>query len=388
MKIIHVIDSLDPASGGPALVSISLAAAQAGLGHEVIILHNDRAACAADIAKAHSIIPGADKVQTINLNCPGWFEKITSLKARPHLHQLIEPGSFVHLHGVWEPTLWRAAALAHARGAGYAVRPLSLLHPWQMERHVWLKKIVFWLGARRMLEQASFIHALNRDEVQFVKKYAPKTPIEVIPNGVFMEQFEPWPARGSFYSRHPELKARPYILFLSRLHHQKGLKHLAAAFQKVASEDPEIQLVVAGPDRGEKEPFIRLIAMMGLESRVHLVGPLYGAEKTEALCDAACYCLPSLNEGFSMAVTEALACGLPVVITEQCFFPEVAQAGAGEVVSLDPVGIASALLRILKDPPLRQHMSDAARRLVAERFTWPCIAGQTISVYGRRKSVP
>jgi len=385
MNILHVIDSLDPASGGPALVSISLAAAQARLGHNVSILCNNEPGRKQDIAKSHAIIPGADLVNIVDLRSPGWVEKISSKKAQPLLRELIHADSFVHLHGIWEPTLWRAGAMARERGVGYAVRPLSLLHPWQMKRHVLAKRIVFAIGVQRLLSEASFIHALNEDEVRFVRKFAARVRIEVIPNGVFLEQFKPWPVQGSFYVRHPELKGQPYILFLSRLHHQKGLKLLAAAFQIVAAKNRDTRLVVAGPDRGEEALFRKLIDNMGLTDRVHLVGPLYGAEKTEALCDASCYCLPSLNEGFSMAVTEALACGLPVVISDQCFFPEVTHVGAGEVVPLNPDRIASALLRILEDPVLNAKMSDSARRLVADRYTWPCIAQQTILAYERRK---
>ena len=84
-----------------------------------------------------------------------------------------------------------------------------------------------------------------------------------------------------------------------------------------------------------------------------------------------------------MAITEALACGLPAVISEQCYFPEVGSAGAGEVVPLDPARIAAALLHILSDPALRARMSSAAHRLIAEHYTWPKIAEQTEAAYRR-----
>ena len=212
-----------------------------------------------------------------------------------------------------------------------------------------------------------------------------RTPIEVIPNGVFVEQFEPWPASGAFHDRHPELGGKPYILFLSRLHRQKGMKYLADAFRIVAEMNSDVRLVVAGPDRGEGDAFRKWVVEAGLTTRVHLVGPLYGTEKTEALAGATCYCLPSLNEGFSMAITEALACRLPVVISEQCYFPEVSACGAGYVVPLDPKQIAKALLCLLDDPVQRQQMSVAARRLVEQRYTWPCIARQTVANYSKSR---
>jgi glycosyltransferase involved in cell wall biosynthesis len=90
-----------------------------------------------------------------------------------------------------------------------------------------------------------------------------------------------------------------------------------------------------------------------------------------------------LNEGFSMALAEALACGLPVVISEQCFFPEVVRAGAGKIVPLDPLVIAGELSNILQNPTLRANMSEAARRLVSEHYTWPRIAEKSVAIYTR-----
>lgn len=81
---------------------------------------------------------------------------------------------------------------------------------------------------------------------------------------------------------------------------------------------------------------------------MHLVGPIYGRDKYAALVDATCFCLSSRQEGFSMAILEAMACGIPVVISENCHFPEVAQARAGLVVPLNADAVAEALLLVLQ----------------------------------------
>jgi glycosyltransferase involved in cell wall biosynthesis len=114
------------------------------------------------------------------------------------------------------------------------------------------------------------------------------------------------------------------------------------------------------------------------------VGPLYGQDKIGALVDAAVFCLSSRQEGFSMAITEALGCGLPAVVSAECHFPEVQSAGAGFVTPLEPAAIASAILRILRDPPLRAGMSAAARDLVLSSYTWPKIAQACVDAYQRR----
>lgn len=112
-----------------------------------------------------------------------------------------------------------------------------------------------------------------------------------------------------------------------------------------------------------------------------MTGGLYGPAKIAALKQSACFCLPSRQEGFSVAITEALACGVPVAITDACHFPEVAEAGAGVVCSLDPMAVASALEQILEDPDRAKRMAAAGARLVRANYTWPRIALQTIAAY-------
>ena len=111
---------------------------------------------------------------------------------------------------------------------------------------------------------------------------------------------------------------------MSRLHHGKGLDLLADAFASVNAAKPDVQLVVAGPDRGAQGPFLERIHRLGLASRVHVVGPLYDDAKKSALRDCSAYCLPSRQEAFSIAILEAMAAGAPCVISRACNFPEAA----------------------------------------------------------------
>jgi glycosyltransferase involved in cell wall biosynthesis len=173
-----------------------------------------------------------------------------------------------------------------------------------------------------------------------------KAPIEVISNGINFDEIQPLPKLGSFRNQHTELQNDPFILFLSRLHYKKGLDVLAETFAQVAAKHPTVRLVVAGPDDGARDDFERRVKTAGLAERVHLVGPIYGKAKYEAIVDAACFCLPSRQEGFSVAIIESLAVGCPVVITEGCHFPEVAEVGAGIVTPLNVEQVAASLLKI------------------------------------------
>jgi glycosyltransferase involved in cell wall biosynthesis len=213
--------------------------------------------------------------------------------------------------------------------------------------------------------------------------------MEIIPNGIYPREFDPLPALGQFYAAYPALKEKPYILFLSRVHYKKGLDYLADAFAKVAPAHPDVQLVIAGPDEGAAEPFQQAIASFGLSDRVHILGPIYGQNRFTALVDCACFCLPSRQEGFSIAILEAMACGRPVVITDACHFPEVAKVGAGEVVPLDAGALAGAIGHILSDRPKAEQMGQTGRDLVMKDYTWPSIARQLVDAYQRHiKQIP
>ena len=237
-----------------------------------------------------------------------------------------------------------------------------------------------------MLRNAIFIHTLNQAEDDFIRKLRICGRTEVIPNGIFEEQFANIPPQGTFQSDHPELHNSPYILFLSRLHYQKGVSLLAQAFALLSQTNQRIHLVVAGPDYGSKSELEDYIATAGLSQRVHLVGPLYGSHKLAAFRDAACFCLPSLNERFSMAILEALACGLPAVISENCFFKEVETCGAGLVLPLSAERFSKGLSHVLDDSEELERMRNSARSLVLSTYTWPAIAAKSIDAYTRHRS--
>jgi glycosyltransferase involved in cell wall biosynthesis len=383
MRLLHVIPTLHPAAGGPPVVATRLASAQAALGHEVSIVSYAPPADRTTIEHALQTVPHIGKVRRVELPGRGLLERLTARAARALLARLTGDVDFVHLHTVWEPIVRAGALAARAAGVPYCLAPHGMLDPWSMRQKRLKKALALALGYRAILDRAAFLHLLNFDEAQLLRPLGLRAPPQVIPNGVFLEEIEPLPPPELFLSQHPRLCGVPYILFLSRLHYKKGLDFLADAFAAVARQQPDTHLVVAGPDEGARQDFAGRIAQAGLTEFTHLVGPLYGPAKYAALVGAACFCLPSRQEGFSMAITEALACGIPAVISDACHFPEVAEAGAGHVVPLEPARIADALLSILRDPAARQRMGAAGRALVISRFTWPAIAQRTIDAYQR-----
>jgi glycosyltransferase involved in cell wall biosynthesis len=372
---------LDPKAGGPLLVAMSLAAAQAGLGHSVQILSYSSPQDEPAIDQALGHIPDMHKVRRLNVLATGRWERLLAPAARYHLAQWCTEQQVFHLHGVWEPLLLAAGSFARQSGKPYVVAPHGMLDPYSLTRSRLKKTIALALAYRRMLNHAAFLHVLNEEESKLIEPLGLRSPRRIFPNGIFLQEIASLPNKGLFRRLHPQLGSEPFVLFLGRLHHKKGLDYLADAFAKVASRDRRVRLVVAGPDGGEEAPFRARVQQLGLSERVHLVGPIYGHDKYAALVDATCFCLSSRQEGFSMAILEAMACGVPVVISENCHFPQVAQAKAGLVVPLNADAVAEALHVVLRSEERRTRMGQNGLRLVQSSYSWPQIARLIIAAY-------
>ncbi len=363
------------------MVITRLAAAQACHGEEISLLAYRSRRPTNEVNAFLSGVPGIERVNVETMPPPSRVEWVATRSAASVLREHIRRANLLHIHGVWEPVLCRAAAVARQCQVPYIVTTHGALDPWSLAQKRLKKQLALMLAHRRMLEGAEFIHALTEAEEDSVRQAVKPRAVEIVPNGVFLEELRHETQPGQFFAAHPELAGRPYVLFLSRLHYGKGLDLLSEAFARVAEQRADVRLVIAGPDYGERERLSRQLQRLGIASRVLMPGPLYGAEKQAALADAVCFCLPSRQEAFSMAILESLACGTPVVISDACRFPDVARGCAGKVVALDAGQLAVALLELLSDQELRRRMSDAGRRLVGNRFTWPRIATRMLQCY-------
>jgi glycosyltransferase involved in cell wall biosynthesis len=153
------------------------------------------------------------------------------------------------------------------------------------------------------------------------------------------------------------------------------------AVARLIREVPDVVWVLAGPDGGEGAHLSRRIAETGLGSHVLRTGALSRRESLEALADADVFLLTSRHEAHSVAMNEALALGVPVVLTDTVQFELVSEYGAGYVVPRTAEAVAGALAGILQQPSLAARMKDAARRLTAEHLAWPRVAAATVEAY-------
>lgn len=380
MRIVHVVESLDPGNGGPSVSVPSLAAAQAALGNEVVLVFYLRPS--SEACMLNTRIPGFSDVILCPVNDGGFREKLLASSAHDALLNVVPGADIVHIHGIWVMMLLRAAWLARRLNIRYVFAPRGMLAPWSLGQKRIKKAFMWWVIWKRVLDDAYFLHMLNKAEAELVGPLGLRCPVKIFPNGTFVESsVDKRKEPDDFISLVPELKSHPFVLFLSRLHYVKGLDFLLDAFAIVARENPDARLLVAGPDSGFGSEARKMVERYGIQSRVYIVGPLYGQAKSSALALAKCFCLPSRQEGFSMAILEALAAGLPVVITHSCHFPEVAEVGAGKTVDQNPKQIAEALLTFLEDKEEHFAASNAGRHLVASRYQWQTIAEETLRAY-------
>lgn len=199
--------------------------------------------------------------------------------------------------------------------------------------------------------------------------------VTVVPNGVNPDEFAHLQGGDAFRERFG-LGDAPVCLFLGRLHARKGIDVLVRAFRE--ANVPGSRLVIAGPDDGML-PTIQPL----LDARMVVTGYLNSTERLAALAAADLFCLPATGEGLSMAALEALAAGVPVILSRGCNLPEAEEAGAGLLVEAQVTPLAMALQELLTNVERRTGMGAAGQALVRERFTWRAVAEQLEHVYER-----
>ena len=190
--------------------------------------------------------------------------------------------------------------------------------------------------------------------------------------------------KAAFLARFPALATTRNLLFLGRIHVKKGCDLALAAFAAVAASDPRLRLVMAGPDAGQERAALEHAAAgHGLAERVVWTGLVQGDEKWGALRTAEAFILPSHQENFGVAVIEALACGVPVLISDQVnVWRDIADRHAGIVDADDAAGTTRTLRSwCALEEPARRAMALAARACFRDRFEIGAVGRQTAAVF-------
>jgi glycosyltransferase involved in cell wall biosynthesis len=375
LRILHVIGDLAPFSGGPAKAGFEMARAVARLGHEVAIYTTDFGQPPA--APREERRDGV-RLRFFRLTAPRIW--LASWAMRAALKRDLPGFDLLHIHSLYLFHDWAAGGLALRLAKPYIVRPHGTLDPYIFQRRR-LKKILFDLWFQnRILAGASAIHYTAEEEMRLAAPFVHGAPGVVIPNGLDPADYVRLPRSGSFRAHHPEIGDRRILLFLGRINFKKGLDILAASVGRLARQD--IHLAIAGPDGGYLAEAKRFVAEAGIESRTSFVGMLQGEAKLGAFADASLFLLPSYSENFGISVIEAMACGLPVVISDKVnIWREVVADGAGLAAPCEAAQFAARIAELIDDPARLAKMGEAGRASVARRYDWASIGKRLEDVY-------
>ncbi len=294
----------------------------------------------------------------------------------------------VHIHALFSFAELPASYWARRRGVPYIVRPLGTLNHWGMtHRRPWLKKASFQILERRVLSHAALVHYTSGQERREAEALHVAGPSATIPNALPEAPGESIP--GAFRREYPQLRGRRIVLFLSRLDPKKGISLLLRSFAALRAEATDTSLVIAGDGDSRYVAQLRAEAgSLGIADHVVWPGFLAGEGKQAAFADADFYVLPSFSENFGIAVAEAMAAGLPVVVSDQVgIHEEVAAARAGLVVRCDAGELAHAMRRLTHDADLRRTLGRNARRLAVTRYSQEAITRQVLDVYNTISSL-
>jgi len=366
VNLLQVISSADPAHGGPMEGIRQTSEVLAQMGHHTEVASSDDPA-----------LPWLrDFSLTVHALGPGKSGYGYAPRMVPWLRENAARYDAVIVNGLWQYAGLAAWRALRGRETPYFVYTHGMLDPWFKRAYPLkhLKKSLYWpWGDYRVLRDAKAVLFTCEEEKLLARQsFGLYRANEVVVSyGTAGPAGDAVAQRAAFLSRYPELRGKRLLLFLSRIHVKKGCDLLIEAFARVAGADPSLRLVMAGPDQtGWRPELERRAASLDVPDRITWAGMLTGDMKWGAFYAAEVFALPSHQENFGVAVAEALACSLPVLISNKVnIWREIIEDGAGLVAEDTEVGTTRLLQEWLALPlPARQEMARRARRCFEDRF--------------------
>jgi glycosyltransferase involved in cell wall biosynthesis len=313
MRILHVIASIAPATGGPAEGLKQFCNIYRTGGHEIEVASLD----------------SPEQVQSIDFPAPvfglgpGFGVYGYSRHAVPWLKANLSRFDLVVINGIWNYNAVAAYRALAGTGIPYAVFTHGMLDPYFKRQYPLkhLKKTLYWHGIlQKILRDASTVFFTSEEEKLLARQSFPgyKVHETVVPYGSFGPDCDLASAAENFFLQWPHLRGKRLAISLGRIHPKKATDILIEAFAGTLAKDPSWQLVLAGPDQtGWQKDLEVLAGNLGIADRITWTGMLQGTLKWGAYAAAEVFVLPSHQENFGIVVAEALACGLPVIISDK-----------------------------------------------------------------------
>ena len=384
MKILRIIRSLNPLSGGPAE------------GIRQITPHMNVLGVATTVATLDP--PDELWLQDQPFEAIGLGPVAGSYGYRPGLPSrilaLAKDHDVVIIEGIWQYHSYATWRALRSSGIPYFVYTHGMLDPWFKRTYPLkhLKKWAYWPWADYLvLRDASAVLFTTEQERLLAKQsfWLYQSEDKVVGFGTSSPPSDVEGQRHAFLERFPHLRDQRILLFLSRIHPKKGVDLLIDAFAALAASDPRLCLVIAGPDQvGWQAALHQRAVALGIADRITWPGMLTGELKWGAFRCAELFCLPSHQENFGIVVAEALACGLPVAIAEPVnIATDIVQAGAG-IVCADTASSTEEALRswLSMTPETRAEMRRRCLQLFIEHFDFASVAKNLIPVLSEQIS--
>ncbi len=383
MRVLHVIPSLSPALGGPTVVVLNLVKElrQWGIDAEIVSTNDD----------GQNVLDVPLNQRVIYEQVPVWFlprfpvpmkEFIFSAAMTRWLRLHVSDYNLLDNHYLFSYPPSCAGILARRRHIPYTVRTQGQLAPWALAQSQLKKRLYAGLLERRNLNQAAAIHCATAREAKDARQYGVSVPKVVLPLGIVPTTRQA-NARARLRRQFAIADDTPIVLFLSRLYYTKQPEVLLRSLQHLLSAGYKAHALIAGSGSTDYIANLqRLVTVLGLHNTVTFVGFVAGDRKQLLLQGADVFALPSLSESFSLATAEAMAAGLPVVVTPEVqIAPDIQTVGAGIVAKGTVEATAKAMSKLLANPELRDRMGLQGQRWAQQHYHWPTIAGQLAQVY-------
>lgn len=391
MKILKTAQAYYPFQerGGPAVKVRAIALGLAQRGHSVTILTAD-----------WGFQPSMAPTMTAEKCRWGWCAQEQGvnaifLRSAGHYRALsLNPGmvSFcrgplrnydvVHVYGLYDFLGPAVTFFCRKNRIPYVVEPMGMFRP--IVRSIGLKKVYHEALGKRLLAGAHrLIATSDQEKRELIDGGIDSARIIVRRNGV--EAPQSTPQRAVFRKEWQIPSQAKLVLYLGRVEPKKSPELLLEAFAQwcqTSQFGANSVLVVAGPeqDRAYSARLRSLASSLGITDSVRFIGPLYDERKWSAYCDADVFVLPSQNENFGNSAAEAMACGTPVIVTDQCGIAPIIKDRAGLIVSHDLASIANALRILLEDGNVAARFRNACQAIVKE-LSWDGPISEMVKIY-------
>ncbi len=384
LNILHVIPTFSSRYGGPVSALMGLVHAQSIAGNNITIVTTNRDYPRGKLrSSGRACLKGSEvDVQYFSCQIPSYY---FSFSLAFFLKKHIRDFDIVHVWTLYRYPTAIACRMARKYGVPYVVRPCGALEPPLREQSavslpmkIVYERLIEW----KNIKHASAINAVTITEAINMPSFVSREKIFTLGNGINWFQYKKLPARGAFRAAQG-LSDAPLVLFLGRINFKKGLDLLIPAFDVLQRKIPDVRLAIVGPENDDYGQKVRdWVSERGLIDAVCFVEHLDGVAVLQAYVDADVFVLPSYTENFGMTVVEAMACGLPVVISDQVnIHTEVEESGAGLVTRCNAAEVTEALDALLRDAPRRQVMGAAGRAFAQQQYNWDRIVVRLTEEY-------